>query len=214
MNLVSTTLSLQILALLAIALVALGPVQSAETATASQRDLQAKFVYCKTCHGLAAEGFRGSVPMPRLAGQQREYLESQLQAFVDGRRKNKVMFNVAKVLSPTMRTALAAHFENLNPKPVGGTPRELVRAGKKIYEEGVADSNIPSCSPCHGADAKGGAGGPRLAGQLRDYTFKTLMRWSNERGPEPGKTRRISGHHGADCAQPDLHANFGGRRLS
>ena len=186
MNLVSTTLSLQ-MALLAIALAAPGPVQSAETAAVSQRDLQAKLVYCKTCHGLAAEGYRGSVPMPRLAGQQREYLENQLQAFVDGRRKNKFMFDVAKVLSPTMRTALAAHFENLNPKPVGGTPRELVRAGKKIYEEGVPDSNISACSSCHGADAKGGAVGPRLAGQLRDYTFKTLMHWSDERGQDPAK---------------------------
>jgi len=186
MNFVSTTLSLQ-MALLAIALAAPGPVQSAETATTSQRDLQAKLVYCKTCHGVAAEGYRGSVPMPRLAGQQREYLENQLQAFVDGRRKNKFMFDVAKVLSPTMRTALAEHFENLNPRPVGGTPRELVRAGKKIYEEGVPDSNIPPCSSCHGADAKGGADGPRLAGQLRDYTFKTLMHWSNERGQDPAK---------------------------
>jgi hypothetical protein len=42
-----------------------------------------------------------------------------------------------------MRTALAEHFENLNPRPVGGTPREFVRAGKKIFEEGVPDSNIP-----------------------------------------------------------------------
>ena len=49
MNLISTTLSLQ-MALLAIALAAPGPVQSAETATVSQHDLQAKLVYCKTCH--------------------------------------------------------------------------------------------------------------------------------------------------------------------
>ena len=53
--------------------------------------------------------------MPRLAVQQKGYLEDQLQAFVDGRRKNKFMFDVAKVLSPAMRTALAAHFEKLNP---------------------------------------------------------------------------------------------------
>ena len=125
MNLISTTLSLQ-MALLAIALAAPGPVQCAETATVSQHNLQAKIIYCKTCHGLAAEGYRGAVPMPRLAGQQREYLEDQLQAFVDGRRKNKFMFDVAKVLSPAMQTALAAHFEKLNPKPIGGTPRWLV----------------------------------------------------------------------------------------
>ena len=183
MNLVNVTLSLRT-TLLAVALAAPSPVQSAETTTVSQQDLQRKLVYCKTCHGLGAEGYRGSIPMPRLAGQQSEYLENQLQAFIDGRRKNKLMFDVAKVLSPAMRTALAAHFENLDPKTVGGAPRGLVGVGKKIYEEGVADSNIPPCSSCHGADAEGGTG-PRLAGQLYDYTFKTLMNWSKERGQDP-----------------------------
>ena len=186
MSLINVTLSLQA-TLLAIALAAPSLVQSAETATVSQQDLQRKLVYCKTCHGLAAEGYRGSIPMPRLAGQQSEYLENQLQAFIDGRRKNKFMFDVAKVLSPAMRTALAAHFENLDPKTVGGAPRGLVGAGKKIYEEGVPDSNIQPCSSCHGADAEGGAAGPRLAGQLYDYTFKTLMNWSKERGQDPAK---------------------------
>ena len=184
MNVVNVTSSLQAI-LLAIALVAPSPVQSADTATVSQQNLQRKLVYCKTCHGLAAEGYRGSIPMPRLAGQQRGYLENQLQAFIDGRRKNKYMFDVAKVLSPAMRTALAAHFENLDSKTIGGAPRGLVGAGKTIYEGGVPESNIPPCSSCHSADAKGSAAGPRLAGQLYDYTVKTLMNWSKERGQDP-----------------------------
>ena len=29
--------------------------------------LEAKLEYCKTCHGLSAEGYRGYFPMPRLA---------------------------------------------------------------------------------------------------------------------------------------------------
>ena len=45
--------------------------------------------------------------------------------------------------------------------------------------EGVPHSNIPACSSCHGADAEGGAG-LRLAGQLYDYAFKTIMNWSKE----------------------------------
>jgi cytochrome c553 len=31
------------------------------------------------------------------------------------------------------------------------------------------------------------APGPRLAGQLYDYTFKTLKNWSKERGQDPAK---------------------------
>src|ERR1700737_4374692 len=99
MNLVNGTLSLRT-TLLVIALAAPSPVQSAETATVSQQDLQRKLVYCKTCHGLAAEGYRGSIPMPRLAGQQSEYLENQLQAFIDGGRKNKFFFDWGRLLGP------------------------------------------------------------------------------------------------------------------
>src|ERR1700681_2863121 len=103
----------------------------------SQPELKAKIDYCKTCHGVSGQGFRGSFPMPRLAGQQPDYLENQLQAFIERRRTNPVMFNVAHVLSPPMLKALAAHFKELNPKPLGGAPKELVTAGKKIYDEGV-----------------------------------------------------------------------------
>jgi cytochrome c553 len=81
--------------------------------------------------------------MPRLAGQQPEYLENQLRAFIERRRTNPIMFNVAHVLSPAMVTALATHFKDLNPQPLGAAPKELVAAGKKIYEEGLPDANVP-----------------------------------------------------------------------
>ena len=61
-------------------------VRAEEGGAVSPRDLQAKINYCKTCHGINGQGFRGAYPMPRLAGQQTEYLENQLQAFIDRRR--------------------------------------------------------------------------------------------------------------------------------
>ena len=99
--------------------------------TVSQRELQAKIDYCKTCHGFSGQGYRGFYPMPRLAGQQTEYIENQLNAFIERRRQNPVMFNVAHVLNPAMLEGLAAYFKDLNPKPLGGAPKELVAAGKK-----------------------------------------------------------------------------------
>ena len=65
--------------------------------------------------------------MPRLAGQQPQYIENQLRAFIERRRTNPIMFNVAHVLSPSMLTALAAHFRDLNPKPFGGAPTGIHR---------------------------------------------------------------------------------------
>jgi len=156
-------------------------------ADVSEPGLKAKIDYCKTCHGLSGQGFRGSYPMPRLAGQQPEYLENQLQAFIDRRRSNPVMFNVAHVLTPTMVKALTEQFRDLNPKPLGGAPKDIVAEGKKIYEDGVSKAQVPPCASCHGPDAKGRDAFPRLAGQLHDYMFRKLTNWDKERGQDKAK---------------------------
>jgi cytochrome c553 len=153
----------------------------------SSQELKAKTDYCKTCHGLSAQGFRGSFPMPRLAGQQPEYLKNQLEAFIERRRTNPVMFNVAHVLSPPMLTALSTYFKDLNPKPLGGAPKELAAEGKKIYEEGIPSAEVPPCATCHGPEAKGADAFPRLAGQLNDYVYRKLTNWEKERGQDKAK---------------------------
>src|SRR6202162_4466171 len=86
----------------------------------SKPELQAKLEYCKTCHGLSGQGYRGYYPMPRLAGQQPQYLENQVRGFIERRLVNPVMANVAHSLSPSMVAGLATHFRGLNPKPFGG----------------------------------------------------------------------------------------------
>jgi cytochrome c553 len=145
-------------------------------------DVGAKLEYCKTCHGLSGEGYRGYYPMPRLAGQQPQYLENQLRAFIERRRTNPIMANVAHSLSSPMLSALAQHFRNLNPRPLGGAPRNNLALGKRIYEEGLPESNVPACSACHGAEGKGQNEIPRLAGQLYPYTVGQLTGWKKERG--------------------------------
>ena len=59
--------------------------------------------------------------------------------------------------------------------------------GKKIYEEGAPDSNVPACAACHGPEAKGEGAIPRLAGQLYPYTVKELSEWEEERGQDSSK---------------------------
>ena len=147
-----------------------------------RQDLQAKLEYCKTCHGLSGQGYHGYFPMPRLAGQQPKYLENQLRAFNERRRTNPVMANVAHSLSPSIVAALAAHFRDLDARPIGGGPRDRLVTGRTIYQEGLPESNVPACSACHGHEAKGQDEIPRLAGQLFPYTVKELTNWSSERG--------------------------------
>jgi cytochrome c553 len=168
----------------ALAILASAPVAAEYkgAAAVAPQELKAKTDYCKTCHGLDGQGFRGSYPMPRLAGQQPEYLANQLQAFIDRRRTNPVMFNVAHVLDPAMVKALAAHFQSLNPKPLGGASNALVPEGRRIYETGVPSANVPPCASCHQPDGKGADAFPRLAGQLHDYVYRKLTNWDRERG--------------------------------
>ena len=85
-------------------------------------------------------------------------------------------------LSPGLLNALAAHFRELDPAPFGGARKRLRDTGKDIYEGGIPDDNVPACQVCHGPEARGTRGIPRLAGQLYPYTVKELVNWDTERG--------------------------------
>ena len=164
-------------------------VQGAAAADVSPHALKAKMDYCEVCHGVSGSGFVGYFPVPRLAGQQVEYIENQLKGFVDRKRENKaspektnVMFNVGHVLTPAMITALAESFHKLDPKPVGAGPKDLDAAGQKIFEQGVPGASVPACASCHGDHGKGNGPIPRLAGQLYPYVVTQLTNWPKERG--------------------------------
>jgi cytochrome c553 len=63
----------------------------------------------------------------------------------------------------------------------------LAGTGKRFYDDGIPEANIPACAACHGPDAKGQEAIPRLAGQLYAYTVKELANWSRERGQGSAK---------------------------
>src|ERR1700720_3862931 len=174
----------------------------------SKAEAHAKLRYCEVCHGVSAQGFHGYYPIPRLAGQPTEYLTNQLQAFVQHRRTSNIMFNVGHVLSPAMINALTTDFNQLNPKPVGGAPKEHIDEGKNIFENGVAATNVPPCASCHGPQAKGNGPFPRLAGQLYDYVTNKLTNWDKERGQNPSQpdTSAVMQPIAHSLTQPQIQA--------
>jgi cytochrome c553 len=161
--------------------------RGAERSAMHEGSVSAKLAYCEDCHGRSGQGFHGYFPIPRLAGQQTEYLKNQLEAFVEHRRTNNIMFNVAHSLSPGMISALADDFHALTPPPLGGGAGRLVPTGEKIFQNGVPEANVAACAACHGPNAQGIGEIPRLAGQLPDYVFNKLINWSKERGQIPSK---------------------------
>jgi cytochrome c553 len=83
-----------------------GQAETAMGDTVSKQELTAKITYCENCHGASAQGFHGYYPIPRLAGQQPEYIKNQMEAFIERRRTNNIMFSVAHVLRPALAHSL------------------------------------------------------------------------------------------------------------
>jgi len=139
--------------------------------------------YCTDCHGPSGQGYHGYLTMPRLAGQTPEYIVNQLRNFAERSRERDLFINMSRIhgLGADQRAALAEHFHGLNPSPIGGGPQNLVGEGRRIYQEGIPEANIPACAACHGPDGKGQDAIPRLAGQLYTYTVKELTNWGRER---------------------------------
>ena len=122
---------------------------------------------CQSCHGSSGNS---KIPQyPSLAGQRALYIESQLNAFKSGRRSGSVMQGVVTHLSKKDITRLAAYFAKLAPKSAGGNAT-LAAKGK---------TKATMCMGCHGRDAQGQGGFPRLAGQQPEYLKKQLLNFKN-----------------------------------
>jgi cytochrome c553 len=106
-----------------------------------------------------------------------------------------------------MLKALTEEFRDLNPKPLGGAPKDHLAEGRKIYLEGAGE-NIPPCASCHGPEAKGTDAFPRLAGQLHDYIIRKLTNWDKERGQDKAKpdTSAIMQPIAHDLTEPQIKA--------
>ncbi|MEO8397910.1 MAG: c-type cytochrome [Chloroflexota bacterium] len=87
------------------------------------------------------------------------------------------MWGLRKYLTDAQITGLAAYYAKQQTKSTWQSRRTLAANadGKKIFEEGIASSSVPACKTCHGAEARGAATFPRLAGQHADYTVMQLM---------------------------------------
>ena len=149
--------------LLASALAAAAMIGGAHAAE-TRGGVAGKVAYCLDCHGAAGQGYRGYYPMPRLAGQQPEYLKNQLQAFVEHRRTNNIMFNVAHSLSPTMIAALAEEFRALDPRPLAADQRAWSRLVKEFSKTAFPTPMSPPARPAMGPTRKAPGKFPGLRG--------------------------------------------------
>lgn len=131
---------------------------------------------CSSCHGL--DGKSLSSNFPRLAGQQREYLVTQLKSFRDHSRADPhahtYMWGMAARLTDADIDALADYYSRQSPAAGTSGDARQVAAGGKIYKDGIEAENVPACYQCHGEKAEGNEAIPRLAGQHQSYLERQL----------------------------------------
>jgi len=131
---------------------------------------------CGTCHGVS--GNNSQPKFPRLAGQDANYLAAQLRAFRSQTRRDpdalSYMWGMASELDDATITALGAYYAAQKPDKGSLGAAAQVAAGRDIYTQGIPAAGVPACSGCHGADARGVAEFPRLAGQHSQYVLKQL----------------------------------------
>jgi cytochrome c553 len=133
---------------------------------------------CTWCHGESAQGYG---PAPRLAAQRSQYIENQLLSFRTHIRDNpfskQYMWGAAANVSPSTARDLANYFSTLPAKVADDGDKELAGTGRALYEHGNPDSNTVSCAVCHGPNAEGIRGIPRLGGLSYYYLKRKLEQW-------------------------------------
>ena len=149
----------------------------AAEAAAAQHDLakgEASFAaVCAACH--AADGNSLVPDYPKLAQQHPEYLVKQLQEFKSGKRQNAIMLGFSSTLSEEDMRNIAYWVASKKAAPGAAADADLIAQGKRIFQGGVLDRNIPACSGCHGPNGAGiPAQYPRLIGQHAAYAVAQL----------------------------------------
>ena len=101
----------------------------------AQHGKQIAAAKCETCHG--ADGNNTNPLFPKLAGQNPDYLYSQLWAFHSGDRRSDTMSTVAVDITGRDAADLASYFSEQKRHPDTVGDKALAAAGERIFFEGA-----------------------------------------------------------------------------
>ncbi|TLZ11020.1 MAG: c-type cytochrome [Gammaproteobacteria bacterium] len=178
-----------IAALAAAALTGAAAQESAAPAHASAAHGKAISYTCLGCHGI--DDYKNAYPMysvPKLEGQNPEYLAAALHGYRDGDRSHLTMHSQASTLSDKDMDDIAAYF-----------------AGKPLAPTGKAQGSVPQaatlCVSCHGQDGVAIAPiYPSLAGQHEDYLVRALEEYR-----KGGRNNPVMKGFAATLKDEDIH---------
>jgi cytochrome c553 len=158
------------------AFAAMTPAAIAVEAAGVPPDVAGAIHVCSSCHG--PRGQSNSSTFPRLAGQQKDYTDTQLKAFRDHTRADPhaktYMWGMAARLTDAQIAAIADYYAAQPPVPGEPEASPQAAAGGQIFMQGIPAKDVLPCMSCHGEKAEGNGPIPRLAGQHPPYLARQL----------------------------------------
>jgi cytochrome c553 len=130
---------------------------------------------CAGCHGIpGAFNASPAYHVPKLGGQNADYIEVALQGYRRGTRGHATMQAQASSLTDQDIADVAAYFAGIEGEPDPGR----MSASAAQVEAGRAKA--ATCVACHGAEGVAGAPQwPNLAGQHESYLLQALEQYKN-----------------------------------
>jgi cytochrome c553 len=132
---------------------------------------------CYGCHGLPeSHNAYPSYPVPRLGGQNAEYITIALQGYRRGTRGHETMQAQASSLSDQDIADIAAYFSSLPGKAATG------RSEGTGAEVAAGKAKATACVQCHGQEGVAAAPQwPNLGGQHQSYLEQALTQYKDGR---------------------------------
>ena len=128
---------------------------------------------CTGCHGI--DGAVNAYPtyhVPKLGGQNADYIEIALQGYRAGQRQHPTMVAQGSQLSDQDIADIAAYFARFDSAPTTG----VSAANASVILAGEEKST--TCQACHGADGQAPSPQwPNLAGQHRSYLLESMRQY-------------------------------------
>ncbi len=141
---------------------------SVAPAVAQQADAELLFETCIGCHGI--ENYKNNYPtyrVPRLAGQDAQYIVAALKGYKDGARQHPTMIAQAASMSDADMLALGEYLQGM--------------AEISADAKGTAPAAAATCTACHGTNGRSsGPTFPTLAGQHKDYLVASLTQYQKQ----------------------------------
>lgn len=161
---------------------------------------------CSLCHGLTGESV--SPRFPKLAGQQNDYLQLQLNDFRNHGRSaetdSRYMGGLSH-LTKTQITELAEYFSSQRAMQAdNGAPDAR---GAVIFLQGLPERSVPPCSACHGRDGEGNGVIPRVAGQHASYMSQQI-KVLQQTGQRPNGAPMLPVDHALSPADAESVARY------